>query len=144
MELVASARRHEPAARAFADTIRADWHFDPVYCAVSAALDRDAINGAALALQGHLPHVLDRAALTGAAAPVRDVIAWAGGLEREQRLFVGAVDDGVALFATLWPWSESDGCTVRVGLFHDDARAADRSAFGALLTAWFGLGGSRG
>jgi hypothetical protein len=143
MDLVASARRHEPDARALAAAIRADWHFDPVYGAVSAALDRDAIDAAALALQGHLPRVLDRAAAAGVVGPLRDVIAWAGGLERDQRLFVGAVDDGVALFATLWPWSESDSCTVRIGLFHDDARAADRRAFGALLTAWFGLSGSQ-
>jgi hypothetical protein len=137
MDLLASAHRHEDTCRRLRSALPAAWRFDPVFCAVAAALAADEVDDAATTVAALLPTVLDRAAVAVQPSPVVDVVRWAGGLEGSQRLFMGSLDGGVTLFSSLWPWAEGDGCTLRVGLFHDDARADDRSGFEQLLRSWF-------
>lgn len=137
--IAATAARHEPICRALATDLALEWAFDPVYCAVSASLDPDAIARVSERLARDLPRSVDRKSLAAQDARVKDLAMWAGGVERRQRLLHAALDDGVALFATLWPWTEDEGCTVRVGLFHPRARLDDRDALGALLRAWFSV-----
>jgi hypothetical protein len=130
-----AARRHEGRCRALSTA--AQWTFDPVFCAVSASIERGAAADVAARLAQQLPVALDKKALRAATAAQKDVAMWAGGVEGKQRLFVDADPGPVALFATIWPWTEDEGCTVRVGLYASDARAPEREALGTLLRAWF-------
>lgn len=137
--ILSSARRHEATCRAMAGVIAASWTWDPVYCAATTSIDRENMNDVADRLQSTLPLLVNNKTLRQQEASVRDLAMWAGGLERRQRLFVGPVEGRVALFATLWPWTEDEGCTVRIGLFHPDARIPERAALGELLRTWFAL-----
>lgn len=136
--ITSSASRHEQTCRAIARDLLLSWTADPIYCAVSAPIERAAIHEVSARLERDLPVSVDKKSLTSQIAAVRDLAMWAGGVERRQRLLCQPPEDGVSLFATLWPWTEDEGCTVRVGLWHPRARLADRDALGALLRGWFG------
>lgn len=145
--ILESARSQESAARALASSLAPAWSWDAVYATASATLERSALGLTADKVRAALPVELDKKGLAGAPSALRDLAMWAGGVERGQRLFAPAVlaappleEAGrfaTHLFATLWPWTEDDGCTLRIGLWHPDAGIADRTALAALVRAWF-------
>lgn len=139
MTLLDAARGHEARCRRLA-ALASTWTLDPVFCAASASIDRDVAADVASRIAQALPVALDKKALRAARASHKDVAMWAGGVEGKQRLFVDAEPGAVALFATIWPWTEDDGCTVRVGLYAPDGRAPDREELCALLRDWFAIG----
>ncbi|MFZ9888448.1 MAG: hypothetical protein ACO3JL_13175 [Myxococcota bacterium] len=135
--LLPSAQRHEPLCTSLAEALSLRFHFDAVYCAVSASIDGAEVSRAEAVLRAELPHHLDRDGFSVASRAQRDLVMWAGGLERNQKVFCGDVLAPATVFACLWPWSEDDGCTLRVGLWHPEARMEDRQGFEGLLRAWF-------
>lgn len=135
--ILASARRHEATCRALAAELGLSFTYDPVYCAVSAELDRERIDDVTEQLKRILPTLLDKKALKTASARLKDLTMWAGGLERRQRLLTRDEGEGAAVFATLWPWTEDEGCTLRIGVWHPDAAVAERSLLGGLAREWF-------
>lgn len=135
--LLPSAVRHELRCRELEAALTLRFHYDAVYCAASAAIDSDEVKRVEALLRDALPSHLDQNAFPHATRAQRDLVMWAGGLERKQQVFCGDVLDPTTLFACLWPWAEDDGCTVRVGLWHPEARMEDRQGFEGLLRAWF-------
>jgi hypothetical protein len=144
-QIVASARRHESECKRIGAALSFAWELDPVYCAVSASTEPSDVERVHGALRASLPDVIDKRALATAPKLTRSLAIWAGGVERKQLLFTNATDvaalgrGGTLLFATLWPWTEDEGCTVRVGLYSDDAVGADRERLCGLLGEWFAL-----
>ena len=129
------AARHEEACRALADKLQLRFVYDPVYYAASATVEADEVDRVSAALGEVLPNRWDSFTLRDAKADVKELIAWAGGLRGAQRLMHG--DIGVTtLFATLWPWTDDDGCTLRVGCWHARAGVADRGPLGELVKGW--------
>jgi hypothetical protein len=136
--IAADAARHQPAARTLTAALGVTWRYDPIYYAMEASLDEADVPRAAEALGSVLAEQLDAASAKAATAPhARDLVSWAGGLQRRQRLFFTPLGE-TTLFAVLWPWTEDSGCTVRLGLFHPEAGIADREPLAALLRRWFG------
>lgn len=135
--LLPSAKRHELLCRKLEASLALPFRYDAVYCAVSASIDSDDEKRVEAALRDALPGHLDKDAFAHATRDQRDLVMWAGGLERKQQVFCGEVVDPTTLFACLWPWAEDDGCTVRVGLWHPAARMEDRQGFEGLLRTWF-------
>lgn len=135
--LLPSATLHELLCQELATSLALRFHYDAVYCAASASIGSDEVERVEASLRKALPVHLDRDAFTHATRAQRDLVMWAGGLEREQQIFCGDVLAPTTVFACLWPWAEDEGCTVRIGLWHPEARMEDRQGFEGLLRAWF-------
>jgi hypothetical protein len=138
-QILTSARRHEAACKQLRSALAFEWVLDPIYCAVTASIEPSDVERVHGALKQPLPDVIDKRALASAHKLTRSLAIWAGGVERKQVLFSNTRDTGSLLFGTVWPWTEDEGCTVRIGLFNDDAIGADREQLCALLGAWFAL-----
>lgn len=131
-----AARRHERTCRNLFSQLGLSWSYDPFYYAVSSTVEPEEVEVVTSRLRGLLPHEWTAETLKGADANVRELGAWAGGLQGKQRLFHSSLDD-TTLFAALWPWTEDEGCTLRIGMWHPDVGVSEREPLGALLRTWF-------
>ena len=113
------------------------WRWDALYFAASAKVPLDALERVAQTLRATLGTEWTAATVGGAPGEVRDLCAWTGGLEGEQRLFHAPIGL-TTVFATLWPWTVGDAGTLRIGCWPRTDGIDERRQLGDLVRPWFG------
>lgn len=127
---------HEKRAVSLATALALTWTYDPVYYAMEASMDENELPRIVEALEASFDHQLNATSHRQTQdAVVTDLVSWAGGLQRKQRLFF-TTPDVTTFFAMLWPWTEESGCTLRLGLFSSQIGMADRAPLADIFRGW--------